>query len=67
MEKKQDLLLERMSHELRIPMNSIIGLTYLSKENIDFLADLFDKITTISEALLDAFGDKKVYLQIKIL
>ena len=31
-EEKQELL-ERISHEIRIPMNSIIGLSYLASEH----------------------------------
>lgn len=53
-------------HKLNKQFIENVPIPILSKENIDFLADLFDKITTISEALLDAFGDKKVYLQTEL-
>lgn len=51
MEKKQDLLLERMSHELRIPMNSIIGLTYLSKENIENPRQVLENLDKIERSV----------------
>ncbi len=48
--KKKNVFLERLSHEIRIPMNSIIGLTYLSKENIDNTKQVLENLDKIEKS-----------------
>lgn len=52
--------LSRMSHDIRTPMNGIIGMTKIAQENIDDPArvkDCLDKITLSSSHLLTLIND----------
>lgn len=51
--------LSRMSHDIRTPMNAIIGLTHLAKkeENMQFIKDYLNKIDTSSKFLLGLIND----------
>ena len=46
----ENIFLERMSHEIRTPINSIIGLTYLSKENIDNQKQVLENLDKIEKS-----------------
>jgi PAS domain S-box-containing protein len=51
--------LSRMSHDIRTPLNGIIGMTYIAKEqdNPEKTADCLDKIDTSSKFLLGLIND----------
>ena len=51
--------LSRMSHDIRTPMNAIIGLTHLAREEKDFLViqEYLHKIDTSSKFLLGLIND----------
>lgn len=51
--------LSRMSHDIRTPMNAIIGLTYLARKEKDpkVVHEYLEKITTSSEFLLGLIND----------
>jgi len=51
--------LSRMSHDIRTPLNGIIGMTYLAneQENPPRTKDCLDKITTASKFLLGLIND----------
>lgn len=51
--------LSRMSHDIRTPMNAIIGLTHLAKneENNQIVCEYLDKISTSSDFLLGLIND----------
>ena len=51
--------LSRMSHDIRTPMNAIIGLTHLAKkeENMQIIKDYLNKIDTSSKFLLGLIND----------
>lgn len=46
--QEKNEFLERMSYEIRTPMNSIIGLTYLTKENVDNAKQVLENLDTIN-------------------
>lgn len=52
--------LSRMSHDIRTPMNAVIGMTRIARNNIDNrkkLEDCFDKITVSSNYLLSLINE----------
>lgn len=52
--------LSRMSHDIRTPMNGIIGMTAIAKENLDNrekIADCLEKISTSGRFLLSLIND----------
>lgn len=52
--------LNRMSHDIRTPMNAIIGMTQIAQSHIDEksrVADCLDKIATSSEHLLELINE----------
>ena len=51
--------LSRMSHDIRTPMNAIIGLTHLAEdeENIDVIKEYLGKIDSASDFLLGLIND----------
>ena len=56
---KSDFL-SRMSHDIRTPLNGIIGMTKIARENMDHvekLNDCFDKINTCSDHLISLIND----------
>jgi len=55
---KSDFL-SRMSHDIRTPLNGIIGMTYLAKSESrpEIVADYLDKIDTSSKFLLGLIND----------
>lgn len=58
--KAKTTFLNSMSHDIRTPMNAIIGFTELSKNHIDDkdkVADYLDKIQSSSEHLLSLIND----------
>ena len=58
--RAKDAFLSSMSHDIRTPMNAIIGLTALAKKNIDEkskVADSLDKIETAGAHLLDLINE----------
>jgi len=57
-EAKSDFL-SRMSHDIRTPLNGIIGMTYLAREqaNPERTADCLSKIDTSSKFLLSLIND----------
>ncbi|MBP3196891.1 MAG: hypothetical protein J6N21_07785, partial [Butyrivibrio sp.] len=58
--KAKSDFLSNMSHDIRTPMNAIIGFTEIAKKNLDDRKKLFDcisKITLSSEHLLNLIND----------
>ncbi|MFR4350971.1 MAG: response regulator [Roseburia sp.] len=58
--QEKNEFLERMSHEIRIPMNSVIGLSYLTRELADNGEQVFenlDKINRSSRFMLSFLDD----------
>lgn len=58
--RAKEAFLSSMSHDIRTPMNAIIGLTALAKKNIDEkskVADSLDKIETASAHLLELINE----------
>lgn len=58
--REKNILLERMSHEVRTPLNSIVGLSYLTKEYVDDrkqVLENMEKITMSAHFLLSFMDD----------
>lgn len=58
--KAKTLFLNNMSHDIRTPMNAIVGFTMLAKAHLDnkqVLENYLDKITTSSNHLLSIIND----------
>jgi len=56
----KEIFLSNMSHDIRTPMNAIVGMTALAKKHIDEkkrVADALDKIETASAHLLSLIND----------
>ena len=56
----KDIFLSNMSHDIRTPMNAIVGLTLLAKMHLDEtprVADALNKIETASSHLLSLIND----------